>query len=73
MEPGQAAHGWWQSAGRYALLRVPRPLCGLLLDLRKAYHPTDCELLKCWQVFSGAIQSDVELFSANPIMKGASI
>ena len=30
-----------ESAGRYALLRVPRPLRELLLYLRKAYHPTD--------------------------------
>ncbi len=30
-----------ESAGRYALLCVPRPLCGLLLYLRKAHHPTD--------------------------------
>jgi len=33
-----------ESAGRCALLRVPRPLRGLLLNLRKAHHPTDfCE------------------------------
>jgi hypothetical protein len=30
-----------ESARRYALLRVPRPLRGLLLYLRKAYHPAD--------------------------------
>jgi len=30
-----------QSVGRYALLRVPRPLRGLLLDLDKAHHTTD--------------------------------
>ena len=30
-----------ESAGRYALLRVLRPLRGLLLYLRKAYHPAD--------------------------------
>ena len=30
-----------ESAGRYALLRVLRPLRGLPLDLRKAYHPAD--------------------------------
>ncbi len=30
-----------ESAGRYALLRVLRPLRGLPLYLRKAHHPTD--------------------------------
>ncbi|MBU3996013.1 MAG: hypothetical protein KKI03_00490, partial [Gammaproteobacteria bacterium] len=30
-----------ESAGRCALLRVPRPLRELLLYLRKAHHPTD--------------------------------
>jgi len=30
-----------ESAGRRALLRVPRPLRGLLLYLRKAHHRTD--------------------------------
>jgi len=30
-----------ESVGRCALLRVPRPQRGLLLYLRKAYHPAD--------------------------------
>ena len=30
-----------ESVGRCALLRGPRPRRGLLLDLRKAHHPTD--------------------------------
>ena len=29
-----------ETVGRCALLRVPRPLRGLRLDLRKAHHPT---------------------------------
>jgi len=36
-----ASCGGWESARRYALLRVPRPLRELLLYLRKAYRPTD--------------------------------
>ncbi|OLP04736.1 hypothetical protein BLL52_4057 [Rhodoferax antarcticus ANT.BR] len=39
-----------ESAGQCALLRVPRPLCGLLLYLRKAHHPTDlASVLVRWQ------------------------
>ncbi|MBU3898776.1 MAG: hypothetical protein KJ614_07595, partial [Gammaproteobacteria bacterium] len=39
-----------ESAGRYALPRVPRPLRVLLLDLRKTYHPTDsASALVRWQ------------------------
>ncbi|APW47829.1 hypothetical protein RA876_17400 [Rhodoferax antarcticus] len=39
-----------ESAGRYALLRVHRPLRGLLLYLRKAHHPTDfSSVLAPWQ------------------------
>ena len=27
--------GWWETGRQCVLLLVPRPLCGLLLDLRK--------------------------------------
>jgi hypothetical protein len=37
--------GGFGSGGLYVLLRVPRPLCGLLLDLRKTHSPPDPAVL----------------------------
>ena len=44
-----------ESAGRRALLRVPRPLRDLLLNLRKARRPTDS--LALWVGWSGDSRS----------------
>ena len=46
-----------ESAGRRALLRVPRPLRGLLLYLRKAHHPTDSSRL--WVGWQGKCRASL--------------
>ncbi len=47
------------SVGLCVLLRVPRPLCGLLLDLRKTHSPTDPTALGFFEIIQPSVDTCV--------------